>query len=181
MLHAADTQQLIDELDPSKEFCVQFDQIFHHTFEKLRAPLEERAAKHKGRLDFEFRPLAEVEGWHVLTELLSIVEPITNWAIDAAEGRSTSHKSRIEIRRQKTPTGQNCLQFRLLTNFETLEVTNYRVLSGRNYDIESRKLKHYGAVLPERWDEPSAMESDEEFTAVFQFTMPAGSIPKQSL
>ncbi len=177
----SEVKLLLYELEPGQEFCVKFDQIFHHTIEQLKKWLEERAAEHGNVLEFEFRSLQDVKGWHVLTESRSIVEPIANWAIDAAKGRQTSHKSRIEIRKQKTPTGQNCLQFRILTNFETLEETNKRVLAGRNFDIETRKLKHYGAVLPERWDEPSVGEAEEGFTSVFPFTMPAGSIPKQKL
>lgn len=174
-----EVKQLMYELEPGQDFCSQFDQIFHHTIEQLQIWLEERAAEHGDLLEFEFRPLQDVIGWHVLTESRSIVEPIANWAIDAAKGRQTFHKSRIEVHKQKTPTGKNCLKFRILTNFETLEDTNMHVLNGRNYDIETRKLKQYGAMLPECWEKPSVFEIEEQFTAVFQFTMPAGSIPKQ--
>lgn len=177
-----EVEQLIDELDRRGTFCVQFDDMFHHTLERLRAPLEESAEKNKKRLRFEFLPHPEVKGWHVLTDLPSIIAPLANWAIDPSEQKTTLHKSRIEIRRQKTPAGQNCLQFRILTNFDTLEATNLRaLLHGRNYDIETRKLKHFGAILPERWVKPLPAEVKEKFTALYQFTMPAGSIPRENL
>jgi hypothetical protein len=170
--------QLIDELSLEEDFCHQFNQIFHQTVEELRGTIEERATKYQDRLQFEFVPQKDVKDWHVLAEVASITEPLTNWAIDAAENLTGLHKSRIEVRINKSASGKNWIRFRILCNFDSLDAINACVIGGRNYDREARKLKLYGALLPNQWQSPSIFEIAEEFTAVYEFDMPAGAIPR---
>jgi len=172
--------QLIDELALEEEFCRQFNRIFHQTVEGLREPLEKYAYKFKDQLDFKFAPQDEVKGWHVLAEIASIIDPLTNWAIDAAANNKGTHKSRIEVRTNRDSSGKHWLRFRILSNFDSLKSTNERVIGGRNYHRESRKLKQFGALLPEQWQTPSPFEIKEEFTAVYEFDMPTGFIPRNN-
>jgi hypothetical protein len=172
---------MIDALALQSDFCTKFDLFFNESVENLRGHLEECAKailRDGGTLDFEFKPDESVRQVRVLAPVQRLQSFLTNWAIDFVAGKKGPFKSRIEVRSQRMPTGSDHLKFRILTNFEGLPATIEYTVHGRNYDVEMRMLRIFGGDLPDAWQPPG--EENPAFTAMYEFIMPAGIIPRKA-
>ncbi len=171
-------RELRDTLDLDSAFMKKFNCTFHEEVEMLRKFLESEASdKGRGQLDFVYRPAPDIARCRILIPGHRFRICLSNYAIDPIKGKRGEHKSRIEVFRISNEQGKEEICFRLLTNFDTLEETRRLTASGQHIKADQYRLEVFGAKFDKEWQEPSASQKEEGFTASYKIIVPSGFMP----
>jgi hypothetical protein len=176
--------RLEDAIDSDKEFCTMFDEIFHMRVDRLASSLRKEAEVTGGnRLDFSFLTSGEtVDRCRVLTNVQGLINCLANVTINPVndpirKNEQSVFKSQI-IADLKDELGPVRLNFRLLTNFATLEDTRLAVRHGPSGAAELAMLATFGATFDPDWEEPSPDEQADGFSAAYNLSVMTGFVQR---
>lgn len=180
---------LYDELLLEKPFCIAFNSIFHEKLGALLPYLESHANQYAANLVFTFHPAENTAGCRVLAPIQRLQMCLTNLGVDPVREKilkgdvcsdGKKYHTDIEVRRVSVDSGADRLQFRILTNFDTLKTTQQATRHGRSNSTDRLVLETFGASFDGDWLQPTAEEMLNGFEAVYVFNMPTGFVPKET-
>lgn len=173
--------RLFEALDPKRSFCKSFNQAFHIDVLDLEEYMIERKndVDKKNMLNFQYILDNDIQHCYILTHVERFIRYLSNYTIDRIEQyNNKSHISRIEVKRTLSPRSENLLTFRLLTSYDSPEITNHLTNEGKGTHGEYNNLESFGVIFSEKWIEPTVNEKSEGFTSTYELSTITGYIRK---